>query len=227
MYEIFKIFDNVWAIEDNGVRCYLLEGDEESLLLDTGYGKGHLKELVSDLVTTPIKVVITHADRDHVGGITQFDNIYMHPADYARYADFEGADPSRLRPIWEGDIIDIGTFKFEIILIPGHTPGSIALLDRENRIMFGGDSVQPRIVMVKRNFEAYHYSMKKLDEYASLVDSIYSPHGEMKHVPSLISELVNASRAMLDGLIKGEEPEEPSHFGDVLIYSKDKITFIH
>lgn len=39
---------------------------------------------------------------------------------------FEGKD----RPLWEGTVIDLGFWKFEVILTPGHTPGSIMLLDR-------------------------------------------------------------------------------------------------
>ena len=30
-----------------------------------------------------------------------------------------------LLPLWEGDVIDLGYWKFEVILTPGHTPGSI------------------------------------------------------------------------------------------------------
>ncbi len=45
-------------------------------------------------------------------------------------------------------MIDLGAMKFEALLIPGHTPGSIALLDRENRLLIGGDSVQRGTVLM-------------------------------------------------------------------------------
>lgn len=51
---------------------------------------------------------------------------------------FEGKD----RLLWEGTVIDLGFWKFEVILTPGHTPGSIMLLDREKRLLISGDTIQ-------------------------------------------------------------------------------------
>ncbi len=227
LYKKYKATDNIWIIEDGSVKCYLLEGDEQCILLDTGYGKEDIGEFVKTITEKPITVIITHADRDHVGGIDQFDNVNMHPSDFERCKRFNEVKQNHFNPIWEGDTFDIGTFKLEAVLIPGHTPGSIALLDRNNRILFGGDSVQKRIVMAERNFAAYYYSMVKLSEYINEFDIIYSPHGEETYEPSLITQLVEASRAMLDGEIVGEKPKESLPFGDVQIYTKGSITFIH
>ena len=41
-------------------------------------------------------------------------------------------------PLKEGDIIDLGDRPLEIIDNPGHTPGSIAILDVKNRVLIGG-----------------------------------------------------------------------------------------
>ena len=41
----------------------------------------------------------------------------------------------------QGDIIDLGDRPLKIIDIPGHTPGSIAILDVKNRVLISGDSV--------------------------------------------------------------------------------------
>jgi glyoxylase-like metal-dependent hydrolase (beta-lactamase superfamily II) len=65
----------------------------------------------------------------------------MHPAEYAHYYEKPDTCGIEARPLWEGDIIDLGVRKFEVILIPGHTAGSIALLDRENRLIITGDTI--------------------------------------------------------------------------------------
>ena len=41
----------------------------------------------------------------------------------------------------EGDHLDFDPFHFEVVLIPGHTPGSIALWEKEQRFLISGDSV--------------------------------------------------------------------------------------
>jgi glyoxylase-like metal-dependent hydrolase (beta-lactamase superfamily II) len=41
----------------------------------------------------------------------------------------------------EGDLVEIGDFSFEVLHLPGHSPGSIGLLDRSHRILFSGDAV--------------------------------------------------------------------------------------
>ena len=52
---------------------------------------------------------------------------------------------SRIIPVKEGDIIDLGARPLEIIDNPGHTPGSIAILDINNRVLIGGD-IRPNVV---------------------------------------------------------------------------------
>jgi glyoxylase-like metal-dependent hydrolase (beta-lactamase superfamily II) len=49
------------------------------------------------------------------------------------------SDPTRL--IDEGDVIDLGERRFEVLHLPGHTPGSLGLWERETGILFSGDTV--------------------------------------------------------------------------------------
>ena len=95
--------------------------------------------------------------------------------------------PVEMIPIWEGDGLDIGTFSFEVILIPGHTPGSIALLEPDKKFLIGGDSIQTggSIFMSGpgRNFESFRASMAKLEEYIDEFDVVYSSHNDLKVEP--------------------------------------------
>ncbi|MBI4297718.1 MAG: MBL fold metallo-hydrolase [Chloroflexi bacterium] len=45
----------------------------------------------------------------------------------------------------EGDVLDLGTRRLEVLWTPGHSPGHICLYDRQNRVFFSGDHVLPII----------------------------------------------------------------------------------
>ena len=44
-YEIIKIDNSTWRVEDNGVRFFLLSGDDYSLLIDTGMNVKNVKTI--------------------------------------------------------------------------------------------------------------------------------------------------------------------------------------
>ena len=52
---------------------------------------------------------------------------------------FNAAQPTQL--LQEGDILDLGNRAFEVLHLPGHSPGSIALYDRHSQELFSGDIV--------------------------------------------------------------------------------------
>ncbi|MEY4949358.1 MAG: hypothetical protein RL698_1569 [Pseudomonadota bacterium] len=45
----------------------------------------------------------------------------------------------------DGEVLEIGTRRLEIVWTPGHTPGHCCILDREQRVFFVGDHLLPRI----------------------------------------------------------------------------------
>ena len=57
------------------------------------------------------------------------------PAEYR----LEGAPATRL--LNDGDVIDMGDRRLEVLLVPGHSPGSIALWDAATGTLFAGDVV--------------------------------------------------------------------------------------
>ena len=58
--------------------CYLLNGSDRSLLLDTGLGICDIREAVCRLTSLPVTAVATHIHWDHVGGHQYFPNFYAH-----------------------------------------------------------------------------------------------------------------------------------------------------
>ena len=41
----------------------------------------------------------------------------------------------------EGDVVTVGALKFEVIETPGHTVGGVCYLERENGVLFSGDTL--------------------------------------------------------------------------------------
>lgn len=111
-YRASLIEPGFWRIEDGGVRCFLIEGPDRAMLVDTGFGQGDLKAFVRTLTQLPVFVVNTHADGDHTGCNAQFGEAAMHPAEYDRYRQSGRAQDMVLHPLWEGDVIQLGARAF-------------------------------------------------------------------------------------------------------------------
>ena len=67
--------------------CYLVEGRDYALLIDSILGIGNLKAFCETLTDKPIVPVNTHAHSDHFGGNFFFDACYMHHRDIAAFQD--------------------------------------------------------------------------------------------------------------------------------------------
>ncbi|MDD3411182.1 MAG: MBL fold metallo-hydrolase [Eubacteriales bacterium] len=182
-----------WYIDESFTRMFLLEGDEHALLIDTGLGTGDLRQAVSKLTDKPIILANTHGDHDHCRNNHAFAQAYMHPSDYCMY-DKLGQLPCRLMPMWEGQTIDLGGRVLEAILIPGHTPGSLAYLDVTNRELYGGDSVQNGTIFLfgsGRSLETYLASMRKLWNRRERFDRVYASHGPLRLEVDFIQQLIS------------------------------------
>ncbi|NBJ92004.1 MBL fold metallo-hydrolase [Parablautia muri] len=205
--DIIKMSKNTWRIEDEGVRFFLLSGDEKALLIDSGMKIHNAKEIVRQLVSLPIELLNTHGDIDHVASNGEFEKFYMSPAEASNYYRTQKKSGCFI-PVENGDILDLGNRKLEIVHIPGHTPGSIAVLDLDNRILYSGDTVQDDVIFmfgVQREFHAYMHSLEKLEKYVGKFDEIYPSHGSLPVGPELISKLYKGAGSILEGTVPGED----------------------
>ena len=227
-YSITKIADGIHAIdEDRFVQCYLIEGEERAVLLDSCAGGGEdFRSSILSLTDKPIRLVLSHSDTDHTGGQEYFGTPMLHPAEYARYTS-KGGRGKPAEPLWEGQAIDLGGVKLEAVLIPGHTPGSIALLDRAARRLFAGDSVSDSHIYMfgdGRNLRAFIESMRKLEAMSSLIETIHPAHG----TPSLPPEWFAKTRAAAEMLLNGElEQKEPPFDLPCKLYTTGEVSFLY
>lgn len=183
MAEIIKINDNTFRIEDDFVRLFLLEGKERAALIDSGVNCPNAKEIAESLTDKPVILINTHGDGDHTSGTAAFNEIYMHPYDYMG-CDINNKFPNTLlHEIDDNDRIDLGGRPLRIIHIPGHTKGSIAILDINNRVLLSGDSVQKGHIYMfgsHRNPEQFEMSLEKLIAIKGEYDVIHASHDEYK-----------------------------------------------
>ena len=209
MYSILKITDTVYHIcESPGTYCTLVLGSERALLIDTGNGRSNIAYVVKAITALPVIIVNTHGHFDHASGNGFFPEILIHEDDvpllkkhrgwFFRYGYYflarKGMDTDERRtyrnvkkknrysvkPVHDGDTIDLGDNSIEVIACPGHTQGSICLLDKKNRFLFTGDSLSNHVwICLKEstNLDTYAQSLKKIASRSSEFDHLLSAHG--------------------------------------------------
>ena len=181
MVEIIQINENTWRFEDGFVRFFLLVGEEKAVMIDSGVDCPDAVDIAKKLTDKPIMLLNTHGDGDHTSGTGGFKEIHIHPLDYLSCGINTKYPGTSLAEIKDGDVIELGNRPLLIIHIPGHTEGSIAVLDIHNRTLYSGDSVQNGHIYMfgkHRDTGAFGKSLDKLIEMKDKYDRIYASHGE-------------------------------------------------
>ena len=206
MAEIIKINDNSWRIEDGFVRMFLLEGSDTALLIDTGATCPEARQIAETLTGKPVALLNTHSDGDHVSGNGAFKFFMMHYEDEPYYRECGGQ--GHMMPLRDGDVLDLGGRPLEVIHIPGHTPGSVAILDRNARVLISGDSVQGDNIFMfgpRRNIKEFIRSMERLRGMKDCFDSVWPSHGAFPAEPDLIDKLIEGANLIVEGKATGTE----------------------
>ncbi len=198
-YEIEQIDSQTWSVDNQGARFFLLTGTEKGLLIDSGMTTKNAREIAESLTDLPLQLISTHADMDHIAGNDAFDTVLMHPAEYVNYFR-QGASHKAPTPVWDGDVIDLGGRPIRVITQPGHTPGSIALLDINKRVLFSADSIQDGEIFLfgpMRNLIGYRQSLDKVWECHSEYDKVFPSHASLPLEPDIIPDLMACTDQIL------------------------------
>lgn len=125
------------------VSAYVLVRGNEAAVVDTG-NPGSADEIGAALAGLGVgygdvgHVVLTHHHPDHIGSLNDVLTEAPGATAYAGAADIENiASPNPLRAVGDGDDV----FGLQIIDTPGHTPGSISVLDTGIGLLVAGDAL--------------------------------------------------------------------------------------
>jgi glyoxylase-like metal-dependent hydrolase (beta-lactamase superfamily II) len=215
------------------VISYLILGQKRDVLFDTGMGISNIKKVVEELAPLPVSVVNSHTHNDHVGDNWRFTDVYGMDTDFTRQnakgstADAQAeiaadeicgqlpaafdAHSYATKPFhishWlhDGDKIDLGDRTLEVIATPGHTPDAIALVDRDNGLLWTGDSYYAGPIYLYRpetDLAAYVASMRKLAALAPSLKLLLPSHNVPVASPSELQRVLAAMEQVRSGKIK-------------------------
>lgn len=185
---------------------WLIHGRDTNLLVDSGMGLKPLKPEIAALGERPVTCICTHCHFDHIGCAHEFDTRLGHRSEAVDYAEpsldrscassWIGAElltalpcegyelrGFRLTPaplsgyLDEGDVIDTGDRLFNVLHLPGHSPGSIALYEQATRTLFSGDVIYDGMLIDTAwhsDAEAYAHSLRRLKELP--VEQVHAGH---------------------------------------------------
>ena len=204
--------------------CYLLNGNNRSLLIDTGLGISNIYDEVLKLTDKPVTAAATHIHWDHIGGHKYFPDFYAHseelawlngkfplsietirdmvvdrcdlPNDFdlSTYTLFQGM-PTKV--LADHDVIDLGGRIVEVLHTPGHSPGHLCFWESDRGYLFTGDLVY------KDTLFAYYPStdpatyLDSLEKIAALsVKKVFPGHHSLDIQPEILHRMWEAFRQL-------------------------------
>lgn len=230
-------------------RMYLIQGDVCAALVDTGTGFGSLAALVRRLTHKPVRVFLTHGHVDHAMGAGEFPTVYMSRRDHEVYrrhtppavrrdllarsrhdaqvteADMVPADdPTRFLNLDEGDCFDLGGVHLDVFACPGHTPGSLVFLAREERILLVGDACSNFTFLAdpqSLSVPDYEESLKRLKpKVEGAFDRVLEAHGTGELPVNILDGLIT----LCEDIRRGHTDNVPCEYvGNKGVLAKARI----
>lgn len=204
--------------------CYLLNGWERSLLIDTGLGICNISKIVSKLTEKPVIAIATHIHWDHIGGHQYYPDFYAHEAeldwlngcfpqpleaikkyvvdrcelpedfDINEYRFFQGK-PAKV--LHGGECIHIGGRTIQVLHTPGHAPGHMCFWEADKGYLFTGDLVYKDTLTAwfpSTDPEAY---LNSLETVAALpAKRVFPAHHTLDIQPEILIRMRDAFREL-------------------------------
>ena len=255
-FSIKKVAEKVWRIDDHGGdNMYLVEGNDKALLIDAGTGVADLAACIRSITSLPVIVVNTHGHPDHCGSDYQFKEVYAYHSDFEMIKSFcnenfhngavkraEEASPElsllfmkdsssfrmpELLPIRQGFTFDLGNRNLEVIEVPGHTQGSVCLLDAKNKLLFTGDNDNTLVWLFLKDclpLEIYLQTLQALQQRSGEFTILLPGHGDPLD-KEFIGEQIICAQNILSGECKGEPYKTFVDYARVCSYKRARIAF--
>ncbi len=249
-FDVVRFAGGVTMIAEPGhyedVKSYLVEGERDVAVLDTGMGVGDFAGLVRSLTHRDPIVLHSHAHFDHIGASDRFERVLVHPAEAddlragypnERFRNWFRAEYLNEVPLPDGfspqearipgaqptgylhheDVIDLGGRSLEVFHTPGHSPGGITLLDRERRALFPGDAVYAGPMFSFRNDSDPVAYRESLRLLAELASLVDVVYPSHNAVPLTPEDVVGMHEAY-EEIWAGRTPDDSTSERDIFRY---------
>ena len=192
---------------------YLIVGAKQALLFDSGPGLHDIRKVVLSLTSLPVLAIPSHLHFDHVGNLPRFAEVALPDLPALRSQQKDGTfalgmnqylgfvegfkRPSFRVTRWvppETDI-DLGNRRLTLLSVPGHTPDSVVLLDRESNALFAGDFIYPTAIyafLPGANLSDYAASARTVAQRLDESTTVYGGHG-CEHLPNVEVPILHRS----------------------------------
>lgn len=147
-----------WTVGPFQTNCWLAVDRDanEAVLFDAGLEPATLIAGVRESGAVLREIVLTHGHIDHVGGLAAFKRAFnvpvrMHADDapmlqgvpmQARMFGVQAEQPPQPDGwLADGDVVAVGNHRFQVLHVPGHSPGSIALWSEADGVCMVGDLI--------------------------------------------------------------------------------------
>ncbi|NQV74381.1 MBL fold metallo-hydrolase [bacterium] len=138
--------------------CYVVTSNNETVIIDPSCQSEleheELTEYVDSTGSTITRILLTHAHIDHIFGCARLseqygigievhreENVLLEQATFQ--AQMYGVElvqpPKPVAQLEEGQIIEFGSVRWQVLHTPGHSPGSVSFFDAKNSLVFSGD----------------------------------------------------------------------------------------
>ena len=182
--------------DHTGLVCSLLTGKNKVYCSDVD-GK-----LMNSLVGEEFKEIINMNLEITATPIEKRLDCENHPA-IANKMD----DVVKYIPVNDGQVFEIGDYKFKVVDLSGHTPGQCGLYEEDHKILFCGDhilnKVTPNIIFWSYELDSLQVFMDNLEKVKGMdIKHLYSSHRDLIENPAKrIDEILLHHKERLDEII--------------------------
>lgn len=127
-------------------------------VIDPAFDENKIIQQIKDMNGIIDTIVITHSHADHIAALARLventgAKVYIHSLDceglWNKSLNQEDivqtkvlpVDKNKVVTVKDKDVIKLGDVLLQVIHTPGHTKGSMCLLDEQNNILYSGDTI--------------------------------------------------------------------------------------
>ncbi|KAJ5995547.1 Beta-lactamase domain protein [Penicillium waksmanii] len=202
----FSPFDNFYFVGQAFVSSWAYDTGDGLVVIDSLDSSDEIKAIMLPALEkfgfsgNDIKhVIVTHEHLDHYGGAKYLKETYnstiyasevawQEMATYTYPPNSTSIPPSKDKTLVDGQILQVGNVSFEIVLTPGHTPGTLSLIfpltdkngTKHHRAGLNGGTGIPQSATDRTAKVLSHYRLAAI-AYERGVDTLISNHQVADH----------------------------------------------